>query len=152
MDEMQAHEVLRGSMLKEIDLMREMLSSLLQEESFLRSKDKESWFRLMQDRKEMVEQLKLSRTTRESMKRILSDQPVLDEGLECEISLLSNQLVALTDKAHQQHIRNQELSDRIQNGSYIYDGVPCLSVLYSDRPVKKASLITLQEPEALESE
>ncbi|MBM3199190.1 MAG: hypothetical protein FJZ58_08095 [Chlamydiae bacterium] len=149
MDEVQAHEAFKGSMLREIDIMREMLSSLLQEESFLLTKDQHSWSRLIHERHGMVEQLQHSREHRDRAAKKLKDYPFASEEGECEISLLIDQLKALTDKVQQQHQRNQALSKQMQQGAYEHNYA---TFFYAEAQAKKPLLTTISEVESLEEE
>lgn len=154
---MKAQECLKESMHREINLMREMLSSLYQEESFLLEKDTCAWNSLMEDRAHMIEKLKEFREGRdlavktlaefsieEEGKGITLDTILSDEEEVCEITLMLDQLMALTDKINKQNSRNHSLSEQQflmnQEKAFSYPdwGIPIV-------PIRKIALMTLQK-------
>lgn len=115
---------LKKSMEKEIDLMREILSNMMQEEVSLQGRDKPSWEALMQTRFQLIEQVKLFRQDRmkaTSKLLTLSDEKTFekillgDEEIACEVVFLLDQLIALSEKINTQNIRNQKLSENSQH-------------------------------------
>ena len=104
----QTQEDLKQSMNKEIDLMREILFNMYQEEILLLQQDKESWKKLMQSRFYLIESIKVFRDDRTQIAQKLvklSDE----EFISCEIALLLDQLMALSQKINSQNVRNQML-------------------------------------------
>lgn len=117
-------EDLNRSMRKEIDLMREILSNMMQEEVSLLSQNKTSWEDLMQSRFYLIEQIKVFRQDRinatnklltlsdeTTFEKILSDE----EEITCEVVFLLDQLITLSEKINSQNIRNQMLSKNDQH-------------------------------------
>ena len=103
----QTEENLKKSMEKEIDLMREILSNMRQEEVTLLDQDKTSWEALMQSRFLLIEQVKVFRQDRmnathklltisdeKTFEKILSDS----EEIACDVVFLLDQLIALSEK------------------------------------------------------
>lgn len=128
MERFKAKEELKDSMQKEIRLMREVLSNLFQEETSLLEHNQNSWNYLMQDRFSMTEKLKCFRCDRElAIEKLKSLSPINEKSLPifefllsndediCEITLLLDQLIALTDKINEQNARNQNLSLQMQH-------------------------------------
>lgn len=119
-----AREELERSMGNEIGAMREILSNMLQEEMSLLAKDRASWEQLMESRFHLIQQIKAFRDDRaKSAQKLasLSDEKTFEnllskeEGISCEISLLLDQLMALSQKINLQHLRNQSLLENPQH-------------------------------------
>ena len=120
----ETENALKKSMEKEIDLMREILSNMMQEEVSLQGQDKPSWEALMQTRFQLIEQVKAFRQDRmnaTSKLLTLSDEKTFekillgDEDIACEVVFLLDQLIALSEKINTQNIRNQKLSENSQH-------------------------------------
>lgn len=112
------HELLKVSMQKEIDLMREVLANLHQEELSLLMSDRQSWARVMEQRSDMIVELKLLRMSQAQVfKRLTSgkERPKLEEILpvqetiSCEILSLLDQILALVERTNLQNCRNDML-------------------------------------------
>src|SRR3990167_3350745 len=116
-DWVKIQEELKESMQKEISLMREMLSSFLQEEIFLLGKNQQAWAGLLQDRSILINQLQDFRKYRDDSAKALlewSAKRNIDQGEACEITLLLEQVVALTHKINRQNMHNQTLIEQVQ--------------------------------------
>ncbi len=112
-------QALNRSMRKEIDLMREILSNMMQEEISLLNQDKSSWEDLMQGRFYLIEQVKVFRQDRINATNkllILSDETTFEkilaeeDEIACEIVFLLDQLITLSEKINSQNLRNQTVS------------------------------------------
>jgi hypothetical protein len=119
-----AEESLKSSMTKEIDLMREILSNMIQEEHSLLNQNKSHWEGLMQGRFQLIEQVKIFRQDRlnatnklislsdeKTFEKILSD----GEDIACDVIFLLDQLISLSEKINTQNSRNQVLSKESQH-------------------------------------
>lgn len=162
-DWIRAHESLKETMVKEIGLMREMLSNLYLEETVLLGKDRQAWSSLMQERGHMIAELKKFRLGRDLAVKTLSELSLEEEidestlatllGNEqdlCEISFMLDQLVALTDKVNQQNSRNHALLDSKDVFSLDLSPYPCWGV--PSVPMKKLALMTLHRKLAQEED
>ena len=124
MNYLQTQEDLKQAMQQEVDMMREILANLIEEENVLLLEDKLSWIHLMQERFCMIRQVKGFRENRNkatdellilakesSLKKILERE----EDLLLSIPLLLDQLMLLTDKINTQLKRNQVFSEMPQH-------------------------------------
>ncbi|MBX9924508.1 MAG: hypothetical protein K2Y01_10395 [Rhabdochlamydiaceae bacterium] len=98
------------SLENEVDLLREVLSNMIQEESSLLNCDKSAWQELMQTRFQLMQQLKIFRQT--SQEHLFA---VSSLEMPCNISLLLDQLLALFGKISFQQIRNHMLIENSQH-------------------------------------
>lgn len=143
------HDTLKEGLEKEIRLTRELLSNLHQEEVSLMLHDAGSLNQILQMRHPMLESLSSLRLNRlkttERIEKIASTKnksPSLEEILPpneastAEILLLSDQLIALTERMSRQSTYNQRLT---KNADHSYAPQPVLEA----RPKKKASVTTL---------
>jgi hypothetical protein len=146
-----AQETLKESMQREISMMRDILSNILQEENALLGVDKSSWDYLMQIRFQLVEKVKLVRKDRMEATQKLIDlsgkqalQKILDGNEEsCEISFLLDQLIALSEKINHQNSRNQWLLENSEHFIAISKSLNYPSHLYRVPTVKgKKSFLT----------
>ncbi len=145
------HSKLRDGLLREIFLMRELLSNLCQEEVSLILQDQGSLNQVLTLRSEMLEKLSLLRVhrlqTTEKIEKIASlehKNPSLEEILppneeiSVEILSLRDQLVSLTERMNRQQVQNQQLAihpERIP--------CPCLERPSQNRAQKKTSVATI---------
>ncbi len=115
---------LKKAMEKEIDLMREILSNMMQEETSLLNQNKPLWEELMQSRFHLIEQVKIFRQDRmratnkllalsdeKTFEKILSD----GEEIACDVVFLLDKLISLSEKINTQNTRNQTLSKESQH-------------------------------------
>lgn len=151
-DFLEAQEELKKSMQNEVTIMREILSNLLQEEVSLIQHDKTFWVYLMQNRFFMIEQVREFRVNRINATEkliALSEEKTLEKiswsekETICEIPLLLDQLITLSEKINTQNIRNQILSESTQHlvaiPNYISYPKPETS------KVRKTFLMTMEE-------
>jgi hypothetical protein len=103
-------EQVQVSLENEVDLLREILSNMIQEESSLLSCNKAAWQELMQNRFQLMQQLKAFRKT--SQQHLISLEAL---EIPCNISLLLDQLLALFGKISFQQIRNHMLIENFQH-------------------------------------
>ncbi|NGX39808.1 MAG: hypothetical protein KR126chlam1_01141 [Chlamydiae bacterium] len=109
---------IQGFLVKEIELMREMLANLHQEELSLLENDKRTWARIAEERSDLVVNLKGLREGRHALGiqlEALSIElkqtelfPAKDES-SCEILSILDQLLALMDRTNLQNCRNDAL-------------------------------------------
>ncbi len=113
-----AHLKLDKAFEKEIELMREILSSLRQEELTLLEQDARKWKKVMRDRSSTVIHLKDQRDNRMSATRDLTKLAVLMEKTEmlpheeessCSILSKLDQVIALNERINLQNCRNDAL-------------------------------------------
>ncbi len=160
MERLQAKEDLKDSMQKEVRLMREVLSNLFQEEASLLGRDQNSWNTLMQDRLSMIEKLKYFRSDRESAIHKLTElSPKNEKSLPifefllsndddiCEIALLLDQLIALTDKINEQNTRNQNLSTQIEHLVAFTNTLSYSTEIETGPALRKNTLATISREE-----
>ncbi len=112
---------LNNALKYEIELMRELLSNLHQEELALLENDRHRWGKVMEQRSDHILSLKVIRHTRlkatEELAKLASDQgrkeliPVYDEG-SCEILSKLDQIFALLDRINLQNCRNDVLFEQ----------------------------------------
>jgi hypothetical protein len=116
------HTKLQEVMKREIEMMRQLLANLHQEEMFIVRKDKTYWNQLMEERAALISQLselreyRLSTTANlESMAKISYPNIPLEEVLprndenSWEILALRDQILALLDRMNLQSSRNEML-------------------------------------------
>lgn len=123
----EAHDNLKDSMQKEIRVMREILANMHQEEMSLVRHDTFAWNQIMQDRFSMIQKLSTFREERllATHKLEVLAQQQLDgkkatieqilpphQEESCEILLLLDQILALTERMNRQQSRNETLSLR----------------------------------------
>ena len=160
MERLQAKANLKDSMQKEVKLMREVLSNLFQEETSLFQHNQNSWNYLMQDRFSMIEKLKCFRSEREAAIDKLTELspknekklPIFEFLLSndddiCEIALLLDQLVALTDKINEQNTRNQNLSTQIQHLVAFTNTLSYSTEIETGPALRKNTLATISREE-----
>jgi hypothetical protein len=143
---MDAHLELTLSMQKEIELMREMLANLHQEELSLLMHDKANWSLLMQERSILIERLSALRLRRiEATKKIdmiASGEKFLSLGEEIssEIFTLRDQMMALIERTNLQSSQNETLYEQVGN----LLGTPSSMAERQGQPLpkKKASVAT----------
>ena len=124
------HEELKTAMKKEVQLMREILANMNQEEVALLLNDKGSWNHIMQERYYIIEKLSNLRAARVKatikLEKIVClgthmPNPSLDQLLpteredSCEILSLSDQIVALAERMNWQNSRNNGLAHQIEH-------------------------------------
>lgn len=127
---------------KEIKLMREILSSLRQEEIFLLQQDQNSWNYLMQERFSMIQRISTLRKERKNC----SLEPIRNpEEHPSEIILLIDQLVLLLDKTNEQNIKNQNLLSDSQHPVAIAKAFPYAHSLRPSAEQKTPLLTTLMD-------
>lgn len=106
---------------KEIELMREVLANLHEEELSLLERDLKKWATIMDTRSELVMQLLSLRqkktvtiTTLEKLALLLSKKEILpaQEESSCEILSQLDQLLALLERTNLQNCRNDALFDQ----------------------------------------
>lgn len=107
---MESLQKVQTSLEKEVDLLREVLSNMIQEESSLLSGNKAAWQELMQNRFHLMQQLKVFRNT--SQEHLVG---LKNFELPCNITLLLDQLIALFNKINYQHTRNHMLAENFQH-------------------------------------
>ena len=160
MERLKAKEELKESMQKEVNLMREVLANLLQEESFLFQHDQNSKNSLTQDRFFILEKIKELRFDRENIIQKLSklspknekslpffDFLLLNDDDTCEIALILDLLVALTDKINEQNTRNQRLSLEMQHLVAFTNTLPYSTRLENQSTLRKNTLLTISKDE-----
>jgi hypothetical protein len=98
------------SLENEVDLLREILSNMVQEESTLLSCNKAAWQELMQNRFHLLQQLKILRHKSQQNISTLKNLEI-----PCNIALLLDQLLALFGKINFQQIRNHMLIENSQH-------------------------------------
>ncbi|MCI0382319.1 MAG: hypothetical protein L0207_04635 [Chlamydiae bacterium] len=119
----EAHEQLKSFMQREINMMREILANMHQEELSLLMNDKDGWQKVMENRSDMIIQLSTLRNQREMAKDALHQIMVqgaegkklhfeellkrIEEGGEL-LSLL-DQILALVERINLQNCRNESL-------------------------------------------
>lgn len=117
------HEALNLALKKEIEIMREVLANLHQEELSLLESDALQWQKVMQDRSNFVMQLhnlRLERmTTTETLTKlavILGKEEILptNEASSCEVLTQLDQLTALLERTNLQNCRNDALFDQVR--------------------------------------
>ena len=114
-------------MQKEVNLMRDLLANMHQEELSLLMHDRPSWNKLMEERAKIVEHLGSWRSLRIAATEKLTTHfgqekkvPSLEELLpatlqsSCEILSLRDQLMALTERTNSQNCRNQTLYNQVE--------------------------------------
>lgn len=124
---LEIHEELKRSMQKEVNLMRDLLANMHQEELSLLMHDRPSWNKLMEERAKIVENLGSWRSLRIAATEKLTTHygqgkkgPTLEEILpateesSCEILSLRDQLMALTERTNGQNYRNQNLYKQVE--------------------------------------
>ncbi len=103
------HEILQSSLKQEIGAMREMLTSMQQEELTLLAKDRKAWTQVMLERVGLLTRLCELRSTRievtHRLESINGSAPNLIKEEDCEILSMRDQLTALIEKMNQQNIR-----------------------------------------------
>lgn len=102
-------EKLAEALKNEIELMREVLSNLHQEELALLENDRKKWTAVMEQRSDHVLNLKQIRNERMSYAEELL--PVFEEG-SCEILSKLDQIFALVDRMNLQNCRNEVLFEQ----------------------------------------
>ena len=160
MERLQIKESLKESMQKEVNLMREVLTNLFQEESSLFQHHPNSETFFIQDRFPMIEKLKLFKIHRETaIQNLITLSPENEKNVpifeflfsndddSCEILLLIDQLIALTDKINEQHMRNQNLSQQIQHLVAFTNTLPYPTQTGAFSTSKKKTLATLLRDE-----
>lgn len=125
-----AHRDLMSILQKEINLMREILANMHQEELSLLTYDKEEWTKVMEERSDMIVKLKdlrLERLKQAKDLKILFTQKVeekntlrieifpLEIDTSSEILSLLDQLIALIDRMNLQNCRNEFLFHQVKN-------------------------------------
>ena len=119
-----AHERLKEWMHKEISIMREILANMLQEELSIQLNDLGSLDQVMCERSSMVERLSTLRSARLQATKNLEELaasrgqervPPFDDASNCEILLLSEQIMALTEKMNDQNCRNNLLTHQMKH-------------------------------------
>ncbi len=124
------HDQLQISMKKEILTMRELLANMHQEEISLLGNDIKSLEQILHERSELIQRLGNLRSIRitvtNKLSKLASTEDTIatfdeifssSETLDCEMLLLRDQILALTDKMNSQLKQNQNLSTRVQNHS-----------------------------------
>jgi flagellar biosynthesis/type III secretory pathway chaperone len=126
----ETHGELKTSMQKEIDVMREILANMHQEEMSIVRHDKLAWDQIMRDRFLMIQRLSIFRTARMEATQKLETLASLDhQGKKvtieqilppsnedsCEILLLLDQILALTVRMNRQNSRNETLFEQSQH-------------------------------------
>jgi len=110
---------------KEIDMMREILGNMLQEEISLLQHDKEGWTKLMMHRAELYGKLCEARDKRLEATRQAFPQEkelpfekllAIGDANSCDILVLRDQMIALIEKLNTQSSRNELLSKISQQG------------------------------------
>ncbi len=107
---MDSLQKVQTSLENEVDLLREVLSNMIQEESSLLSYNKTAWQELMQNRFQLMQQLKVFRKI--SQQNFIA---LKSFELPCNITLLLDQLLALFNKINYQHVRNHMLAENFQH-------------------------------------
>lgn len=128
----EAHIKLQNSMKQEIDIMREILANMHQEEYFLLSHDKVSCNHVIEERSLLLGRFNEIRKNRLYATEILEDLAFPDTDPEmisladclnqtdeqsCETLFLRDQLLAIYDRMTMQNARNQLLTKLTQNQS-----------------------------------
>ena len=107
-------EELKVTLQKEISLMRDVLANMYQEELALLMRDKRSWEEVIAARALILEKVTYFRTLREEATHKLTPLGSHFQPLNnCEISVMSDQLLALMGKMNSQNIRNENLYSQI---------------------------------------
>ncbi len=129
---LEVHIQLQDSMKKEIDVMREILANMHQEEYFLLSGDKVSKDHVIEERSLLLKRFNDIRNTRLSVTEMLEDLSFPDTDAEkmsleecllqsdedsCETLFLRDQLVAIYNRMTMQNSRNQLLCKLSQHQS-----------------------------------
>lgn len=113
-----AHSKLDSAFEKEIELMREILGSLRQEELSLLEENPRRWKKIMRDRSTIVVHLKDQRDIRMTATKDLTILAVLlqkteilphEEESSCAILSKLDQIIALIDRINLQNCRNEAL-------------------------------------------
>lgn len=116
-----AHRSLNTALKKEIHLMREILANLHQEELSLLENDSKRWDHIMDERSQMVMQLKTLRSKRVDITTTLEKLAIqlekkelfpLSEESSCELLTKLDQMIALMERINLQNCRNDALFDQ----------------------------------------
>ena len=119
-----AHAALSHALGKEIDLMRELLSNLHQEELSLLESDTTRWAKVMRERSDMILPLGKIRLKRalsiEKLEKLAKEQQRAElfppeEELSCEIFSKLDQEIALLERINLQNCRNDALFDQVRH-------------------------------------
>ena len=134
------HDELRENLKKEVYLTRELLSNIHQEEISLMLHDQGSVNHILQQRSSLLERLASLRSCRlQTTHKIADLYQGSSDGLCIEITSLSGQLEALSQKIASQLSQNRRLSehpDAYPQSRGPYGGL--------QRPKKKSTVITMQ--------
>jgi len=102
----------------EVSLMRELLANLHEEELCLLEQNQSGWLRIMNERSELVMQVREQRASRISAtcslekfaaERAKTEHLPADEVMTCEVISQVDQLFALIDRTNLQNCRNDAL-------------------------------------------
>lgn len=135
------NEQLKETLQKEVNIMRELLANMHQEELSRLLNDQGSLQQLLQQRSVIVDRLGSLRKNRldtsDRIEKITDkDQPVDDE-MSTEILSLRDQLFALTEQMNRQQSQNQYLIEHPEH-------IQTLAEQTLPRPKRKASVATYQ--------
>lgn len=117
----QAHELLKKALKKEINLMRELLANLHQEELSLFERDRKNWQVITDLRSDLIVKLSDIRKKRMGASTEIQQMAPIKKAGEsfpfheedsCEILTLLDQLFALIERINLQNCRNEVLFDQ----------------------------------------
>ncbi len=152
----ETHNSLMVTMQNEVALTRNLLANLHQEELSLLMHDRHSWNQVLEERATILKRLAPCRQARmEAIKKLSGErvehlkEPALEELLplhdenSCEVLLLRDQIMALTDRMNRQSNRNQLLFQQIERRLDLpLDSYPMQSPSYAPKKPKRISIIT----------
>jgi hypothetical protein len=151
------HNDLRLSMQKEVNLMRDLLTNLHQEELSLLMHDRSSWNQIMEERSKIVQNLSSWRTMRmEAIHKLsrlfLEKKAQKDSSLEellpsqdensCEILSLRDQMITLMERMNTQNSRNQTLYQQVEKKLDLPPETLQPQPAYAPQKKKRSSVIT----------
>jgi hypothetical protein len=131
----EACDRLKLSMQKEINLMRELLANMHQEELTLEHEDKSSWDRIMNERARMIERLGSLREERLHASKQFEEHATIEDSETIEILSLRDQLMALAERMNLIKCQNEHLS---QQGR-------CIALPQVQKAKRKSSVATYEK-------
>ncbi len=142
---MVAEKNLKESLYKEVSLMRELLANLFAETSCLLLKEETAVTHIMQSRNALIEELKYFRLERDEATKIITQESSIKLFLEedsniCELPLLIDQLITLTDKINLQNAYNQDLAKQKKHLVAFSHSLPYAE---TKAPIRKNTLMTI---------
>ncbi len=147
------HNNLMLTMQKEVTLLRDLLTNLHQEEISLLMHDRATWNQLKEERANIVKHLEPCRQARaEATQKLSGDLKAAEISMEeilpsqdensCEVLLLRDQIVALTERMNRQSNRNQILFTQVEKRFDLPPEFNAHQPAYAPKKSKRISVTT----------